>query len=386
MSTIKVIINCNDDGTPTRKSVFGTDGLFDCETFVDMVYGMPAVIASSMGKQAMPALGRLCPSVVVVKGSWITREVASRVSEDTENDMDVVFFADDETYRDLLDCDSISEVIAMVPDYGEDAGEPGHGEFRYRGWERENRLEPAPEGKAFYRYVRKGGLDISEDDLTSEIDKLERDMSDETREPLTPKEKKEIDHLYRAIVQGWKAFNDSGSDMKYLLENGELDYEEREFGECDWDDGYDPDEGLDESTPELARRLLGNMSPEEKDRLEKIALGAPAPLVLVKEMANTVKMLGEKLVECNSAIKEYRDADAKELARAIEVVADAMKETEQYARNLYDSCESEISGLRNQVSVVVREHRLSWAIPLAVAGASLLISIALMVAFILTRV
>lgn len=381
MSTIKVIINCNDDGTPTRKSVFGTDGLFDCEAFVDMVYGMPAVIASSMGKLAMPALGRLCPSVVVVKGSWITREVAARVARDTENDMDVVFFADDETYRDLLDCDSISEVIVMVP-----SGKDCNTEFRYRGWQKESRIEPAPDGTALYRYIRAGGLDISEDDLTDEIAKLERDMSDETREPLTPKEKKDIDHLYKTIVQGWKLFNDAGNNMDYLLEHGEMDYEEKEFGDCEWDDDYDPDDGLDESPAELTKRLLGEMSPEEKERLEKIALGAPAPLLLVKEMANTVKLLGEKLVECKEAIKDIKESDAKELARAIDVVADSMKETEQYARGLFDTCESEISGLRNQVSVVVREHRMSWAIPLAVAATSLIISILALVLFLVVRV
>lgn len=332
MGRINVMMRISDDGKVARTNVFGISGIWSKEAITGKFYGTVAIFSECMATHgALPGIVALCPISVPVNGSWLLRKVVEKIV-DSEDDIEATVFVDEGTYRGILDCDSINDVWVIERDGKED--------FSYRGWARGE-----PEKCGIYRIVRmsrKRTLDISEDDLTAEIERMETEMSDE---PMSEKEEDMLDRIYGIISGGWKVFDRYGHDMNEFLKNtspGNVtgDSDGDDYDGCLEDDGDEP-----ETTDEYLKKL--------KDT----ALDSPAPLRTVKLLSETLSMLGESLAKETDARKKSCDELSRKFAALDEHAVGVIRDYEEASAVTREAVREEVGGLRRQLGLVVAEHR-----------------------------
>ena len=333
MGRINVMMRISDDGKVARTNVFGISGIWNKETITDKFYGTVAILSECMATHgALPGIVAMCPLSIPVNGSWLLRKVVEKIV-DSEDDIEATVFADESTYRGILDCDRINDVWVIEHDSADNA-------FIYRGWDREE-----PEKCGIYRIVRmsrKHTLDISEDDMTAEIERMESEMADE---PMNDKEAGMLDRIYGIISGGWKVFERYGHDMSEFLKNtapGQV------TGDIDGDD-YD---GCLEDEPETPEATKDYM-----DMLKDEALDAPAPLRTVQLLSTTLSMLSETILKETEkrqhAISEINRKFAELDGRATGVIRDY----EEASAVTREAVREEIGGLRRQLGLAIAERR-----------------------------
>ena len=332
MGQINVMLRISDDGKLARTNVFGISGIWNKDTITDKFYGTVAILSECMATHgAIPGIVAMCPISVPVNGSWLLRKVVEKIV-DSEDDIEATVFVDESTYKGILDCDKINDVWVIERD------EPD--EFKYRGWDRGE-----PEKCGIYRIVRmtrKSTLDISEDDLTAEIERMETEMSDE---PMSDKEEEMLERIYGIISGGWKVFDRYGHDMNEFIRNttpGSV------TGNLDGDD-YDGCLEEDKDIPE---------SPDDYMKLLKEeAMDAPAPLRTVKLMASTLSMVGESLSKETEARKNSYLELLHKFTELDERATGVIRDYEEASAVTREAVREEIGGLRRQLGLVIAEHR-----------------------------
>jgi len=329
MGRINVMLRISDDGKLARTNVFGISGIWNKDKITDKFYGTVAILSEFMAKHgALPGIVAMCPISVPVNGSWLLRKVVEKIV-DSQDDIEATVFADESTYRGILDCDRINDVWVIEHTSTEQP-------FSYRGWDREE-----PETTGIYsisRLKRKATLDISEDDLTAEIERMETEMSDE---PMSEKEEDMLDRIYGIISGGWKVFDRYGHDMNEFLRNtspGSV------TGDIDGDD-YD---GCLEDDPD---------SGEFMKSLKDGALDSPAPLRTVKLMSETLAMLGENLAKETDARKKSYDELTRKFSALDEHAVGVIRDYEEASAVTREAVREEIGGLRRQLGLTIAERK-----------------------------
>lgn len=334
MGRINVMLRVSDDGKLARTNVFGISGIWGKEAITDKFYGTVAILSECMATHgALPGIVAMCPIAVPVNGSWLLRKVVEKIT-DSEDDIEATVFVDESTYRGILDCDKINDVLVIEHDSENTSN------FTYRGWERGD-----TEKSGAYRIVRmtrKSTLDISEDDLTAEIERMETEMSDE---PMSDKEEEMLDRIYGIISGGWKVFDRYGHDMNEFIRNttpGNV------TGNIDGDD-YDgclEDEKDTTESPDDYLKLL-----------KEDAMDAPAPLRTVKLMASTLSMVGESLAKETEARKNSYMGLLSKLCELDERATGVIRDYEEASAVTREAVREEVGGLRKQLGLVIAERR-----------------------------
>ena len=334
MGRINVMLRVSDDGKLARTNVFGISGIWNKGTITDKFYGTVAIMSECMATHgAVPGIIAMCPIAVPVNGSWLLRKVVEKIV-DSEDDIEATVFADEGTYRGILDCDRINDVWVIEHDSENTSN------FTYRGWERGD-----TEKSGAYRIVRmtrKSTLDISEDDMTAEIERMETEMSDE---PMSDKEEEMLDRIYGIISGGWKVFDRYGHDMTEFLRNtapGNVsgDLEGDDYDGCLEEDKEEPD------TAEDYMKLL-----------KEASLDAPAPLRTVQLMSSTLAMVGESIVKEGEARRKAIEDLTRKFSALDERATGVIRDYEEASSVTREAVREEIGGLRRQLGLVVVEHR-----------------------------
>lgn len=337
MGRINVMMRMSQDGKVARGNVFGISGIWGKTAVTDKFYGTVAILSEFMAAHgALPGIVAMCPIVVPVNGSWMLRKVVEKVV-DSADDIEATVFADEGTYQGILDCDRINDVWVIETASAEQV-------FTYRGWDRGE-----TETCGIHRIVhmtRKNTLDISDDDMNAEIERMETEMCDE---PLTEEESAVLDHIYDVISGGWKVFDRYGRDMPEFLKNTTPDSTGGDLVSEDIDGDYD---GCLEDGPETQ-----GMREDYRKMLEDEALDAPAPLRTVRLLSNTLTMLSDTVVKEIDNRKKALDDIARKFSVLDERATGVIRDYEEAGAVTREAVREEIDGLRRQLGLVIAERR-----------------------------
>ena len=331
--------------------VFGYGVEWKSDAISKMFYGTVAIVSSFMasGKgsflarpssdsAALPGLLAFCPSVIPIEGSWLIGHVAERISG-KECDIEATVFADADTYRSVLDCNSIAHVYVVTKD--DDYVDWMDRKFEYRGWEtcRMDFDDPQP-GVHVIEYRRKGGLDIDEKDLMSEIDRMEDVMNDTSVEEMDEEDRKKLDSLFRILEAAWKLYGKYDNDMAKYLAGTSFAMEDGEIG---------GDDLLDEARPAELPEGVG----EALSGVSGDAMDSPASLRLVSMLANQLAETANVALEAKREAAELR----KKLESMDLAMTEALKDMESGVAAVRDSGNEAVAGLRRQLGMVIAIQR-----------------------------
>ena len=299
--------------------------------------------------RALPGLLAFCPSVVPIRGSWLIRHMAERISE-SDSDIEATVFADGDTYRSLLDCGSIGHVYVVTMDDG--YVDWLDRKFEYRGWSTcKMEFDDPQDGVHVIEYRRTGGLDLAEKDIMDEIDRMEGEANDTSVEELDESDRMKLDNLMSILEQAWRLFGKYGRDMAKYLAGTTYEMES---------DGVGGDL-LDDARPADLPDGLG----EELSGISGDAMDSPASLRLVNMLANQLA------ATANVALKAQ--AEAKELRGRLETLdlstTEALKGVAEGMQAARDRTAESIGGLRHQLALIVAIQRAKqWGPALVALG------------------
>lgn len=362
MATINLIMSYDcKAGKFEDTCIFSHSKAWKSPSLSDVFYGNVAILTEKMAKHgALPGLLSLCPTVVPISGNWLFRHMVERIAE-SDSEIKCAVFLDGTTYKSIMEYPNISGVTVLLrgcrPDECNSVIPALHG-WKY------GSSDEIERGLYLVSMERDEKPALSDMDIDSEISRIELEMNDPTDEELVPGMQEELEQNIDIILHSWEVFERYDYDMpKYLAHTeavtsgGSFGMDDGEFGETM--------SGDDE--------LRAQMGGDDGESLE-----APAPLRVVKVMANTIDRLSNFILKVNGATAQAMAKSAeneKKLAEMDALVVESLKSMEENCTGVRDYADERISGLRHQIAILVVHDRAKRYVPAILSAIALVIAI-----------
>lgn len=350
MGTLNVILCANGDGHVTDTNIF-VDNMFSNIIIGRIIYGYPAIMTEPMFERAVPGISYFCTKFASIEESWLLPEIGQRAAEDdTFGTLNI--FGDSKSYKDILDCDNIEVCAVAVPSKRNQL-------FSHRQWKISKILNLIPGKWDLLMLSRKDTVDLSEDMMSDEIDRMESWLNNETHE-FTENDEKDMAALLEHLKQGQRkrpssqangmygdadAQNQFPNDIDNIFKGGNDD---AELNEWDEDIGYLDNDDMPESE-----------SSHEMDTED--AFDIPASAHVVKVLSETIDKTADRINEVADALDGLRtklDKNDSNFKAVQDVVHDALRNNSEYVVQRMNEMHEVCDGLRTQVGNIVRDQTL----------------------------
>ena len=356
MAQINLIIGYDcETGKCLDDCIFGKQFDWKGPALSSKFYGTVGVMTEAMATRgALPGMLAMCPTIIPIEGAWLFRHIVEKIVK-LDSDAVVTVFLDAKTYKSVMDYSGIGNVWVVSRGGMKEDGN----KFKYRGWSPlEDTVDELDNDVTVVEYARDAKVNFSEDELDDEISWMELEMNDVTDAEIPEKFKRELDRLSETICRVWELFEKYDKDMVKYLGNTESD-----LSVCDM--GIDgEDNPLDGMPGSFGEQLHG---PEGE------ALERPASLRIVTVLANTVNQLSEFGMKNRALIVEAKrqtEEVARKVAELDKAMCDTLKNVESTMGSQGSYVDECLSGIRNQLTLVITKERNKAVLQVACAAIS----------------
>lgn len=308
MAKINVFLVADGDGVVQNSTILDIHGILNDEIVARIFDGNPTIVSGDdISESDVDPLRKICPSVSVITHGWLVANIAERLSKLGGDALCICIIASAATYRTILELSGDMTVCVVSPLLH-------NGDFKYRGWKLDSETEVYAVDGDEYRmvtYVHSGSLDVGQDEMTDEIDRLEMELSD-TPESYTKEESAELDRISTEIIRGWQLSN----ALRGAIEDAddEADDDEEDDGDTICIDGFD---------------------------------GHSATISLANELSKSIDVLGQSQVQLSKQISD--------IYGSLKMISDLMLRTATRLNDTdarVDRIDKEIADTRRQVAAV----------------------------------